>query len=666
MERTQSLGRPARWGLWAAVLVPAVAVRAWNALEGPLLWGYDAWGHVAYALFLDLYGGLPWPDQGWSYFHPPLHYVVGAALARFGDADVLARGLALWGSLASLATAALAAGVARWIWPERPALAPLAFGAVALLPVHLFMSPMPGNEMTLTLATAATLVAWIANERRDVPTRAGDAWTGALAGLALLTKFSGLLPLITVCIATGLRELVDEKGGGLPRAFGRVAVLAGVALLLALPYYQRNVIAFGTPFQLSRDFPLVAQVEADQRPGRRGVADFVAFPVDVFTNPDPQAPPMLESVWGTAYANVWADVFRESDTARAITQPHSSGWMAAAGLLPTGLFAFGVGLALRDVRAGRSRAALGVLLLHGGLCLAAFAVFAWRVPIWSALKASYLLGLSLPFAVFVCRGLLGVAAQARAAAAGVVLALAGIGCAAAGLAAEGVGFARRADAPATAALRFYFGDTAGAQPILTRLAAGAGYPVPWLDGLGALALAEGDAASAQRFYARAVSLESPRRPTRRWREGQLAVATALAGDHAGAANTLDGLLADAETPELLVNRSALWQVAGEAERAEAALQRALGLEPELVVGWWNLAQLHRAAGRDTAAFEASRARREAACRAPRRHPHGLGTGEVLEWGFGRRALLRVVGGELALADLDFYRAACGPGERVDG
>src|SRR5262247_1421234 len=102
---------------WCAALGVAAGVRLWDALGGPLLWGYDAWGHVAYALFLDLYRAVPWADQGWSYFHPPLHYAVGWALAQGGSGELLVRGLAVAGSVASLATAALAASVVRAMAP---------------------------------------------------------------------------------------------------------------------------------------------------------------------------------------------------------------------------------------------------------------------------------------------------------------------------------------------------------------------------------------------------------------------------------------------------------------------------------------------------------------------------------------------------------------------
>ena len=104
---------PARTLLWCLAIATAVGVRAWNAFEGPLLWGYDAWGHVAYVLFLDLHRAVPFADQGWSYFHPPLHYAIGWPLAKLGSSEVLLRGLAVWGGAASLVVAWLAG----WLSP---------------------------------------------------------------------------------------------------------------------------------------------------------------------------------------------------------------------------------------------------------------------------------------------------------------------------------------------------------------------------------------------------------------------------------------------------------------------------------------------------------------------------------------------------------------------
>ena len=72
--------------------------------------------------------------------------------------------------------------------------------------------------------------------------------------------------------------------------------------------------------------------------------------------------------------------------------------------MPTALAGVGAVLAVRDVRRGRRRVIyLPMLLLSAGM-LAAFGLFSWAVPRWVALKASYCLSLSLPFALFLARG----------------------------------------------------------------------------------------------------------------------------------------------------------------------------------------------------------------------------------------------------------------------
>ena len=381
---------------WVAAVGAALAVRAWNALEGPLMWGYDAWGHVAYVLFLDVHHGLPWADQGWSYYHPPLHYALGSLLADAGDGDVLVRGLSLLGSAASLGIAALAAWLTRAVAPERPPLALLAFVAVAFLPVHLFVGSMPGNEMLLAFLVAASITAFIVNEQRARPSWRGDLLTGLLLGLALLTKHSGLLPLLVAGGSLALRPLLEGGArGAWTKAAARAALIVGVVVVMTAPYYQRNLASFGTVFPSNSDFSLVGEVERDQPPGERFVLDYVRFPLAAFSDPNPLAPHLLRSVWASAYLNLWADIHRESDTARALEaereERRSTRVMALLGLLPSAAAIAGAVLALGDVRRRRRQAVYVPLLLLCGISLAAFVRFTWGVPTWAAVKASYLL-----------------------------------------------------------------------------------------------------------------------------------------------------------------------------------------------------------------------------------------------------------------------------------
>lgn len=656
--------RPVLLAGWIAVLAVAGGVRLWNALAGPRMWGYDAWGHVAYVLYLDLHRAVPWADQGWSYFHPPLHYLIGWLLAQAGSAELLMRGLMVWGSLASLLTAALAAWLARAAFPERPALALLAFAAVACLPVHYTLSPMPGNEMTSTLLGAAALASFVASERAARASLADDARTGVLLGLGLLTKFSGLVTGVALLAALVARAgLGPARGPALARAARRGLVLAGIALALCAPYYVRNWMEYGTPFQLSRGYPLVAEVEAGQPPGVRRLRDFVTFSTRVFSDPNPLLPHMYRSVWGSAFVNTWADLYRESDVARALEAERgvrrSTTWLAVLGLFPTGLALAGAGLALRDVARGRRRALWLAPLCVSAATLASFALFAWRVPIWSALKASYLLPLSLPFALFLARAFEALLEGGRRRlASGLAGALAGVALAASLVASEGLVLPRRADAPATGAVRFYFGDFDGARRVYERLIAGSAYPVPWLDNLAAVELADGHPERAHVLYARAVAAELARGRFDAYRHGQLAVATALAGDLTGAQALLDEALEPQPLPELLANRGAIALTLGDPVAAAIDLKAALALAPDLSVAWLNQARLLAGQHDEAGAAQALAAAARAACRPPRGYPYGVGTGEVLEWGVGRRWLLRAGPDGLAPALPGYFRGAC--------
>jgi Flp pilus assembly protein TadD len=645
---------------WGVALAAAVGVRAWNALAGPLMWGYDAWGHVAYVLFLDIYRSVPWADQGWSYFHPPFHYALGWCLAQLGSGDALMRGLSLLGGAMSVLTAALAAVLVRMAAPGRPALALMAFTAVAFLPVHLFMSPMPGNELTLTFLTAAALVAFIANEARPRPRLGRDVVCGVLIGLALLTKFSGLLPLLVVVAALALRPLLAaERERELRRCLARGALITGIAVAMAFPYYARNVRSFGTPFQLSRGYPLIAAVERSQPPGERALSDYFRMSPRMFSDPNPLKPHLLNSIWGTVYLNVWADIFRESDVERALDTERAKRpamtRMALAGLLPTAIAVFGAALALRDVRRGRRRPVYVPLFLLAGATLASFALFVWRVPIWSALKASYLLGLSLPYGVFVARGVESLAASGPLwRRAGAPAAAAVVSLAAAVVALEGVVLPARADAPATGAVRFYFGEYEAASRVYGRLVGGARYKASWLDSLAAVKLLDGQPGRARTLYARAVATGLPDP----YRRGRLAVAIALDGDPQAARAELDTAIAETPLPELLANRGAVRAQLGDLAGAEADLRAALDLSAAMVPAWRNLAGVLARAGRPEAGAEARRRAAREACTGPRGYPYGLGTGEVLEWGVGRRWLLLLEEDRLRAAAPSFYRGMC--------
>ena len=209
--------------------------------------------------------------------------------------------------------------------------------------------------------------------------------------------------------SSGNRDLPES---GAPR----LVAIAGAALVIAGPFYLRTWMEYGTPFQLSRDFSPMAEVEVVQPPGHRGWVDFVSLSPRLFVDPSGDAPHLLHSVWGSVYLNMWFDTYGVSQiplTGWDSKQPRSEALtrlFAALGVGPTLLALFGALLSLRALATRRSFPDLSMLLLCL-LSLVSFVVFCVRVPSWAALKASYLMALSLPYAFFVARGARDLAAR---------------------------------------------------------------------------------------------------------------------------------------------------------------------------------------------------------------------------------------------------------------
>lgn len=652
MPRT---GRRALLVGWVASAGLAAALRVWNAVFGPLFYGYDAWGHVSYVFFLDMYRALPYADQGWSYFHPPLHYLLGWLLMQANDPEVLVVGLSLWGGAASLGVAAIAAAVVHRRLPDLPGGALLAFSALAFLPVHVYTSPMPGNEMTAALLAAAAFAAHLRNESRDRPRLAGDLGTGTLAGLAMLAKFTDLIALLAIGALSALCWLrAGPSRASSIRIAKRALVLALPILLLAGPYYARNFVAFGTPFMTSAEVPDVSRIQAAQPPGERSWTDYLRVPPEVLSESVPNAPHMLHAVWPTVYLNVWFDTFRESQLPfpRDLF-PHPfihqlTLLFGFLGLVPTGVALLGAGVSAR--RAWRDpghTVDAGMWILAAGT-LAAFVLFSIRIPTWAALKASYLLNLSLPFAWFLARGTRTLWRRDAWLGGGVALWTGATALAVSYVFATGTppGLMRRDfDSLQMHSVRAHFGHYE-----TTRLRFGLDAPKrSYVEARAAAELLDGRPGVARRFYQRAGQMPIEDPDQRPWWLNRLAVANALDDHPERARLLLDEALEAGPRAELLVNRAALRARDGDWSGAESDLRAAVEQAPALPPAWANLAAVLEARGQGDQARQARERYQRSVTQAPRGFPYGVGNGFLYDSGAGQRFMLMLGdGGRLSL------------------
>jgi len=381
-----------------ALALAAVAIRVHNALRYPADWGFDASFNWRYIYRLTQDWALPPPQAGWSTSDPPLFYyasaVVMRSLAALGARDAVVVVLPLLSALEGLGVVALAVALVRRAAPADSLRIALAGLLLLFLPAHLHMSAMVNEGMLLALLTSAAVYGLAV--RNTAPARhplADAAAVGLWSGLALLTKLSGVLAILT---GVATYALDGRRAGERSRAAARIAVLGLVSLAIGGWFHARMQLATGsfTPFALSPHTGMLALP-----PGERSLVDFLRVPLATFSDPQLLNPDLLHSVWGSTFVTVWFDghrffLPRESEAVR-----HLGTLTLVLALLPTAAFA--VGLARGSRRWLRGAGALDLpLLLITASTLASYVWFTWRNPFFPVVKGTSLLGLSLPYAFY--------------------------------------------------------------------------------------------------------------------------------------------------------------------------------------------------------------------------------------------------------------------------
>jgi 4-amino-4-deoxy-L-arabinose transferase-like glycosyltransferase len=270
------------------VLVARFFLSVAYCIAVPLGEAPDEADHYAYAAYIGREGRLPdgpWMTQA---KHPPLFYLLAALPAAATSSDIsflrsnpdvsLAHGSTVpnffvhtsledWpyrgGALAMHLgrSVSIGAGLAltlatyligRTVWPRRPAVALGAAAFVAFLPESLFIGSSMSNDML-----AAALAAWALwaglRFRADAPAPvSGWHWpllSGALAGLALLTKFSAVA--VWPAIALGMLLSARPEPRRSWRALIPPAAGSAALALVAAPWLLRNILLFGDPLAMS-------------------------------------------------------------------------------------------------------------------------------------------------------------------------------------------------------------------------------------------------------------------------------------------------------------------------------------------------------------------------------------------------------------------------------
>jgi tetratricopeptide (TPR) repeat protein len=245
--------------------------------------------------------------------------------------------------------------------------------------------------------------------RRESSRAWEHAVLGAFLGLALLTKFSALLPL---ALCTGLlfarRWLAGRRSPAEHlRLFGTTFA---VVLVLCGWHYARVAAEFGDPFIGNWD--AATGYVWWQDPGYHVFGDYARFGL-ALERPLGSA---IASVPDALYSTLWGDGLIGGSGFAHVTPPWRLDWMAVGYALALGpCLALGLGVLLAFagyVRRPRTERLLVIAALGGTLFL--LLGFTLRLPYYAQAKAFYALSTLVPLAFFFALGFDALALRVRA------------------------------------------------------------------------------------------------------------------------------------------------------------------------------------------------------------------------------------------------------------
>lgn len=389
--------------LLIVMALATVALVANNSASLARTDGFDAKSHLDYVQFLLEHGRVPWPEEGWTFYHPPLYYALGAGLLASAGLDTLhVKALPVlrsYGVVIAVAQLFFVLRCLALIFPDHPGRRRAALVVAAVLPMQLALLQFPTNEV---LASAlAALAIWLTLRWLNEP-RCG-AWSaagiGACLGAAMLAKFS-TITVVTLCAVAMVWRLIEAR-----RGWGRgLCVLAALtASGLAVCGWRFVGVArrWGLPFVSNWD----PRISTDwwQDPGYQTLHYFTGAGRALFSPYFSGAARLVDGL----YATLWGDGLLSGRADLWSAPPWNFDGLAAGyllALLPTlALLAGAVAAALRLLRRPSAMWLLLVGLLASVVPMLVYLTL--RIPAYSMAKAFYALAAILPLAALIAWGI---------------------------------------------------------------------------------------------------------------------------------------------------------------------------------------------------------------------------------------------------------------------
>ncbi|MFT5444112.1 MAG: hypothetical protein ACI8W3_003164 [Myxococcota bacterium] len=400
-----------------AVLIGAtlywLAVFAIKISQLPVMMGFDIPAHLEYLDYLIETRSLPDATEGWSTYHPPLFYLLTAALvvatdvARESAAGQVVYRIVCFSS--GLATVWAAYFCARRFFDRDPVKIALATAFAAILPMNLYVSAYVSNESLLAaliaIATLASCNALMAAQT----TQRQIAVVGVALGLAIATKFSGLMvvPVFAGVIATKIGMLDgQDRTAASKRGIAAFVSIVALTALVGGGYYLRNYLQHNEWVIWNVNLP--GTTGWWEFPGFHTASYYLSFG-ESLRHPFFSG---FSSFWDGIYSTFWGDGLLAGMVRAETRHPFwnydlmTLGYWTALPL--TAILCVGIARlltsAFRDpsmnVRIAASFMVVVIFIFSFSLFIVTF-----RVPYYAQAKAFYVLGATLPLSMAAASGL---------------------------------------------------------------------------------------------------------------------------------------------------------------------------------------------------------------------------------------------------------------------
>ncbi len=355
-----------------------VILQIHNIFSHPYSKGFDNQGHLDYISLLQKEKRVPFANEGWGMFQPPLYYILASFTPDFKSVQFL--NFFYWLILLTVSYLFLHQTF------KNTKLILLGLILIGSLPVILYLTPLVSNEFFTGVIITVSLVYYLLHFQKNYISIWEKLILGFLLGLTLLSKATGVIFLFSIIIDSLFRH--KWRLMNFTKHFGISLLIAG---FIGGWFYIRNIIYFGNPFILNIDFlpgPL------DQLPGYRDVKFFTDlsgfFTFDIF-----------HAHWYSLLPGTYFSWYFDAHNAIVPIQPFSKAGNILV-LLTLPLFILSV-IGFIEKLIHRSKQS-NIFIIFSLFLFLSYIAFTIKVPFYSSVRSTYLISLVLPWCYFVLTG----------------------------------------------------------------------------------------------------------------------------------------------------------------------------------------------------------------------------------------------------------------------